>query len=95
MKNILSLLLIVFSCASMSSQEIVDYLNVGNTIEFNGQKMVLRWSTHPMELYYLQEWIPENETFDNYSQMFTVAVLMPAAITKCLKTTENISWTFS
>ncbi len=65
----------MFSCVSMSSQEMIDYLNVGNTIEFNGQKMVLRWSTHPMELYYLQEWIPENETFDNYSQMFTVAVI--------------------
>ncbi|MBQ2563273.1 MAG: hypothetical protein II559_07670 [Muribaculaceae bacterium] len=36
MKNILALLLIVFSCASMSSQEVVDYLNVGSTIEFNG-----------------------------------------------------------
>jgi len=67
--------MIMFSCVSMSSQEIVDYLNVGNTIEFNGQKMVLRWSTHPMEPYYLQEWIPENETFDNYSQMFSVAVI--------------------
>ena len=36
MKNILALLLIVFSCVSMSSQEVVDYLNVGSTIEFNG-----------------------------------------------------------
>ena len=71
----------MFSCVSMSSQEIVDYLNVGNTIEFNGQKMVLRWSTHPMELYYLQEWIPENETFDNYSQMFTVAVILAEEVT--------------
>ena len=71
----------MFSCVSMSSQEIVDYLNVGDTIEYNGQKMVLRWSTHPMELYYLQEWIPENETFDNYSQMFTVAVILAEEVT--------------
>ena len=28
--------MIVFSCVSMSSQEVVDYLNVGSTIEFNG-----------------------------------------------------------
>ena len=81
MKNILALLLVVFSCVSMSSQEMIDYLNVGNTIEFNGQKMVLRWSTHPVELYYLQEWIPENETFDNYSQMFTVAVILAEEVT--------------
>ena len=81
MKNTITLLLVIFSCLSMSSQELIDYLNVGNTIEFNGQKMVLRWSSHPMELYYLQEWIPEDETFDNYSQMFTVAVILSEEVT--------------
>ena len=81
MKKIITLLFVVFCCISMSSQEVVDYLNVGNTIEFNGKKMVLKWCSHPMELYYLQEWIPEDETFDNYSQMFTVAVILAEEVT--------------
>ena len=73
MKKIITLLLVMFSCVSMSSQEIVDYLNVGNTIEFNGQKMVLRWSTHPMELYYLRSCTISKNGFLRMRRSTTIA----------------------
>lgn len=51
------------------------YFNVGNPIKFGGEDYYFAWSSRPYDFYMLQEYLPEGETFENYSQMFTVSVM--------------------
>ena len=74
MKRISVTLIVLISCLAIFSQETIDYLNVGKTIKFGKQKYSLAWSSHPTDYYYIQEWLPKGEAFDNYSQMFTVSL---------------------
>ncbi|MBQ8050347.1 MAG: hypothetical protein IJ197_02065 [Bacteroidaceae bacterium] len=74
MRRISLTLIVLISCLSMFSQETIDYLNVGKTIKFGKQKLSLAWSSHPVDYYYIQEWLPKGENFDNYSQMFTLSL---------------------
>ena len=71
MKRISVTLIALISCLTVFSQEAIDYLNVGKTLKFGKQKYSLAWSSHPADNYYIQEWLPKGENFDNYSQMFT------------------------
>lgn len=74
MKRVLSYVIALISCLSMHSQEAIDYLNVGKTIKFEKQRFQLAWSAHPADYYYIQEWLPNDETFENYNRMFTVTI---------------------
>ena len=69
MKRISVTLIVLISCLAIFSQETIDYLNVGKTIKFGKQKFSLAWSSHPTDYYYIQEWLPKGEDFDNYSQI--------------------------
>lgn len=51
------------------------YFDVGNPIKFGGEDYYFAWSSRPYDFYMLQEYLPEGETFENYSQMFTVSVM--------------------
>ena len=82
MKRIgLSFILMLTCVMAFSQEEIVDYLHVGKTLKFQGKKFELKWSQHPMEVYYLQEWLPKGETFDNYEQMLSVSLAFSEALT--------------
>lgn len=81
MKRISVTLIVLISCFSVFSQEAIDYLNVGKTVKFEKQKFNLAWSSHPTDHYYIQEWLPKGENFDNYSQMFTVSLLFSEDLT--------------
>ena len=82
MKRIgLSFILMMTCVMAFSQEEIVDYLHVGKTLKFQGKKFELKWSQHPMEVYYLQEWLPKGETFDNYEQMLSVSLAFSEALT--------------
>ena len=71
---LLSLVLLSGCClASLAQDMVTDYLHVGKTLKFQGKKFELKWCQHPIEAYYLQEWLPKGETFDNYEQMLTVS----------------------
>lgn len=51
-----------------------DYLKIGDTLQFNNETYHLRWSAHPTNPYYTQEYFPQGETPESYHQMFTVSV---------------------
>lgn len=69
-----SLLLTVISVMAFSQDEVVDYLHVGKTLKFQDKKFELKWCQHPIEAFFLQEWLPKGETFDNYEQMLSVSL---------------------
>ena len=52
-----------------------EYFTVGNPINYCGDAFYFGWSAHPQEPYYLQEYLPEGETFERYNKMFTVSVI--------------------
>ena len=80
MKRIgLSLMMILTCVMAFAQEEVVDYLQVGKTLKFQGKKFELKWCQHQNEAVYLQEWLPEGETFDNYGQMLTVTLFFSEA----------------
>ena len=82
MKRIgLSLMMILTCVMAFAQEEVVDNLQVGKTLKFQGKKFELKWSQHPIEPYYIQEWLPKGETFDNYEQMLTVSLAFSEALT--------------
>ena len=81
-KRLLTLILVLLALVSVSAQDmVVDYLHVGKTLKFQGKKFELKWCQHPIEAYYLQEWLPKGETFDNYEQMLTVSLAFSEVLT--------------
>ena len=75
MKRIGISLILILACAMAFAQdEVVDYLHVGKTLKFQDKKFELKWCQHPIEAFYLQEWLPQGETFDNYEQMLSVSL---------------------
>jgi len=58
-----------------TGETVTTYFDVGNPIKFGGEDYYLAWSSRPYEFYMLQEYLPMGETFDSYTQMFTVSVM--------------------
>lgn len=52
------------------------YFDVGNPIEFGGEKYYFAWSARPYSFYMLQEYLPAGQTFENYTGMFTASVMI-------------------
>lgn len=75
MKKILSLISSLAVCLSASAQAVTEYFNAGNPIEYCGTKYSLAWSAQQQNIYFIQEYLPEGETFEHYNQMFTVSVI--------------------
>lgn len=75
MKVVLSIIISLLSCLSLSAQSATEYFNVGNPIKYCGTKYSLVWSAQPQENYFVQEYLPKGETLEHYNQMFTVSVI--------------------
>lgn len=75
MKKLICLLILLIGCLSVSAQAVTEYFYVGNPIKYCGAKYYLAWSARPIEDYYIQEYLPKGETFENYNQMFSVSVI--------------------
>ena len=56
-----------------------DAIGVPGPIAFEGTEFSLVWTSHPAETYYKQEYLPDGEAVDAYSQMFMVDVLTQGA----------------
>ena len=78
-KLVLFLFVMIASFSSIaqnnSTDSSVKYFDMGKSIKFCDTEYKFAWSTHPYDFYYLQEYLPDGETFDNYTQMFTVGVI--------------------
>lgn len=77
MKSIYRLFTIGFlSLLSISTtkaqSEPTEYLSVGNKIEFNGENFELKWSSHPSNEYYKQEYLRKDDKLPRYEKMIMV-----------------------
>ena len=77
-KRILTIGLItatVVSFIAMKFPGIMDYLSVGKQLNFNGAKYDLKWSSHPSENYYKQEYLKQGEELGSYHNMILVEAI--------------------
>lgn len=66
---------ICLSQRGFAVQKAIDYLGVGEKIEFAGQDYYLAWSSHPKSNFYKQEYILKNDQLPNYKRMIMVDFL--------------------
>jgi hypothetical protein len=81
MRTILGLILIVTFAVTTSFNikrydKPIDYLNTGSVLLYNKIEYKLSWSSHPVSNFYKQEYIPEGETSEKYSNMLLVDFLL-------------------
>ena len=65
----------------LQAESVTDYLKVGNALQFNNETYYLGWSSHPTDIYYIQEYFPKDEKAESYHQMFSVSILYGDALT--------------
>ena len=75
MKTIVSIIISLLSCLSLSAQSSTEYFNVGNPTKYCGTKYFLVWSAQPQENYFVQEYLLKGESLNHYNQLFTVSVI--------------------
>jgi hypothetical protein len=78
MKKILINILITATAVTliaMKLPDIRDYLSVGTQLNFNGASYDLKWSSHPSENYYKQEYLQQGEEFGSYHNMILVEAI--------------------
>ena len=59
-----------------------NFLNTPEVISLTGTDYHLKWSSHPLENYYKQEYIPTNNELETYEEMISVELMMGAATAK-------------
>jgi hypothetical protein len=77
-KRILTISFITVTCAlliSMTPPDVVDYLSVGKHLNFNGEKYELKWSSHPSDNYYKQEYLKQGEEPGSHHNMILVEAI--------------------
>jgi hypothetical protein len=77
MKNIYKLftigfLSLLFISTVKAQSEPTEYLSVGKKIEFNGENFELKWSSHPSNEYYKQEYLRKDDKLPKYEKMLMV-----------------------
>ena len=69
---------LLFFCLALlsftNSTNPVDRIGVKEPLKFNESSFTLSWSEHPKDYYYVQEYLPQNETFEHFNQMLTLHV---------------------
>lgn len=76
MKNALCLLAILLMSFSTVREEPTERIGVKGPLEFNETNFTLAWSAHPNENYYVQEYLPKNETAEHFNEMITIHVFV-------------------
>lgn len=67
--------LILIFIVAMKLPDITDYLSIGNQLTFNKDKYDLKWSSHPSENYYKQEYLKQGEELETYHNMLLVEAI--------------------
>lgn len=92
MKKTLCFLAFAFCyCLNMTfaQNKVQDYLNIGDSIIYDGKAFFLGWSSHPTDVYYIQEYFPKGESPESYNLMMTVAILANAGYTPKIAVTNK------
>ncbi len=76
MKKLLYLPTIILMSFSTIQNEPIERIGLKGPIEFNKTKFSLAWSQKPNANYYVQEYLPKNETVDKFNELITVNVFV-------------------
>ncbi|PCH99338.1 MAG: hypothetical protein COB85_00095 [Bacteroidetes bacterium] len=71
-----SLLISSFLVASTWSGDRAERIGVPGPIEFNETIFELKWTDKPSDYYYIQEYLPRDETLEKFNQMITCHVFI-------------------
>ena len=72
MKKLLAFLALLLGCISFETKAADNFLHTDNQLTFDGTKYTLGWSSHPRDFQYLQEYFPEGQTPDDFTDMLSV-----------------------
>ena len=78
-----------------AQSEPTEYLSVGKKIEFNGEEYELKWSSHPSNEYYKQEYLRKDDKLPKYEKMLMVEAVkgdIPAINVATGKINELENW---
>lgn len=78
-KYLLILAMSLLSCTSLFANPI-DRLGVPGPLKFNQTSFNLAYSSNPKAGFYLQEYLPKNETLEQFNQMLSITVLDNAQV---------------
>ena len=95
--RILTIVCLSILCISstIAQSEVTDYLSVGTQIEFNEEDYQLKWSSHPTEVYYKQEYLRADDQLPKYQKMLMVEAVkgdIPAENAANAKINELENW---
>lgn len=76
-KILLLINIITFLTITAHAQNVVDYLSVPGPIKINNNSYLLKWSSHPSDNYYKQEYITDRDNLEKFTSM----VLLEAIVT--------------
>ena len=68
---LIALSTLLFSFTTISDNP-VDRLGVKGPLEFNKINFKLAWTDKPNDIYYIQEYLPDGEKLESFSQMLTI-----------------------
>lgn len=74
-KTLICIIMLLAGIAAASADEVKEYFSAGNPIKFCDTAYYLQWSTDIDNYYFIQEYLPQGQTFDDYTKMFTVSVM--------------------
>jgi hypothetical protein len=68
--------LILTSFTVINVDKVIDFLSIGEQIEFDGEKYNLKWSSNPSTNYYKQEYLRESDNnLNNYHKMMIIEAI--------------------
>jgi hypothetical protein len=82
MKTLLISLSLFFLSFTIFTDTTDDRLGVKGPLEFNAVNFNLAWSDKPSETYYIQEYLPEGEKLESFTQMMTIHLFVTDMKTK-------------
>jgi hypothetical protein len=79
MKKILVFMALALMSFASIKNDPIERIGLKGPLEFNKDKFVLAWSEKPNANYYVQEYLPKNETVERFNQLLTVNVFVTDA----------------
>ncbi|MFN3406103.1 MAG: hypothetical protein ACK40G_18555, partial [Cytophagaceae bacterium] len=86
MKKYLTITFITISCFIISgfkpmiqNSPVTDYISVPGPLTFEGEKYILKWSSHAQENHYKQEYVRANDKLEAFNKMIFIEILLTDA----------------
>lgn len=76
MRVTLVLMVMFMLSASVSGQQVVDYLNCPGPLKIEEETYSLIWSSHPTDNYYKQEYLMKSDNLESYRNLILLDVVV-------------------